>query len=186
MHWDICTQMTQDCEGGWYARRCVAAVQRESWRNGLAGISWNSARRSAESYICRGAISGTSMCWGTAQLKSSLGNWGSPWTPNWTWASKVPLLWRRLTVSWAASGQVLPAVLVGPHLECRVQFWVPQFKRDMDILETVLQRATMMTKGLKHLRYEERLREMELLSSEKKQLRGIAAIPKGRVQRGQN
>lgn len=29
MHRDICTQMTQDCEGGWYARRCVAAVQRE-------------------------------------------------------------------------------------------------------------------------------------------------------------
>lgn len=89
-------------------------------------------------------------------------------------------------MSWAASGQVLPAVLVGLHLECWVQFWVPQFKRDMDILETVLQRATMMTKGLKHLRYEERLREMELFSSEKKQLRGIAAISKGRVQRGQN
>jgi len=47
---------------------------------------------------------------------------------------------------------------VRPHLERCVQVWAPQYKRDMNILERVPQRAMKMIKGLEHLSCEEGLR----------------------------
>lgn len=57
-------------------------------------------------------------------------------------------------------------------MECGIQFWAPQYKRDKDLLEQAVQhRATKMIKEWEHLSYKGKLRELE-----KRCLRRILSI----------
>lgn len=65
------------------------------------------------------------------------------------------------------------SALVRPHVEYWIQFWAPQHKRDMDVLENIQQRPREMIWGQEQLCCEERQRELGLFSLQKRKLMSI-------------
>ena len=68
--------------------------------------------------------------------------------------------------------RLLYCSLVRPNLDYAVSFWNSYFKKDLHLLEGVQRRATKLTKELKNLPYELRLRKLGLITLEKRRDRG--------------
>jgi len=60
---------------------------------------------------------------------------------------------------------------VRPHLEYCIQMWSPQYRRVIDLLESVQRRSTKMIQGMEHLPSKDRLRAGVVQPGEEKALR---------------
>ena len=56
------------------------------------------------------------------------------------------------------------STLVRPHLEHCIQMWSPQYRRNVDLLESIQRMAIKMIQGMEHLLYKDTLIELGLFS----------------------
>lgn len=74
-------------------------------------------------------------------------------------------------------GDPCPLLSTGETLlECWVQCRAPHYTREMDVLETVQQKATKIMKGVEFLSFEACLRQLGLLRLGKRWLREILSV----------
>ncbi|KAK4816717.1 hypothetical protein QYF61_020601 [Mycteria americana] len=81
-----------------------------------------------------------------------------------------PMQHYRLGEEWLES--CLAEKDLGVLVDSQLNFWAPQYQKDIEVLERVQRRAMKLVKGLETKSYEEQLWELGLFSLEKWRLRG--------------
>ena len=138
------------------------------------GTWWSSTRASGGSCTWEGTTPLTSTGSGLTCCRAALwrGTWVSWWTTSWPWASSVPWLPRRPTVSWGALSRVWPAGQGRFPSASTLPWWDPIWST---LSSSGLPSSGKMRnycressgglrgwwRGLEHLSYEERLRELQ-------------------------
>lgn len=135
--------------------------------------------------------------WGAALLRKPLGYWR--WA-TWAWASRVLLAAEKVSSvlgcikpsrgprDWGKLSLPPPdfSALIRPHLEYSVQFWHLKYKKYSSKVERVQQKPTKMV-GSRSNCPKERLRELSLISLEKRWLQGdLTLVPIGILARRQS
>ena len=70
------------------------------------------------------------------------------------------------------SFKILYKTYIRPNLEFCISAWCPYMSKDIDVMEKVQRRATRMVPELKHLKYEDRLKKLEIYHLSARRLRG--------------
>jgi len=153
------------------------------WRGEPIKISRRSTIPSARSCTLVRAIPSTNTGRVQHGLRTALRRrtWGCRLMTSSAWPSSGDLQPRKPTLSWAASKEARPAdqgrwffpsILLRHHPEYCLQLCSRQHKNAMDLLERVQRRATKMIRGMEHLSYKEKLRELVLFNLEKRRVWG--------------
>lgn len=117
---------------------------------GQRRISRSSKRGNAMSCICGGITPRTNICCLAGKQLCWEGPWGHNHEPERHLHEKEGQQPPELHLTERCQQVILPLhfTLLRPHLECSVQFWAPQYRRDRDLLKWVLQKITKMVKRL--------------------------------------
>ena len=57
-----------------------------------------------------------------------------------------------------------------------MQFWAPQYKKDIDVPEQVQHRTPRVVQGLQHLAYGDKMRDLGFLSLERRRVEGYTVV----------